>query len=176
MPHYIEFTTHHQEPIFGNPIFNGDRPPKRVTVEGIRVDGEPVQFIDETIPERMHHYLYEAPRLKWRRISNDCVAFAAIMESLELRDRRHNPFANFDETEKADDETVGAIVLAKKFHDFPIIPLHTVIAAQTVDGSYGTIHKLGESGPVCLSNLEDAKTIMGCQIAIPANNIESPRA
>lgn len=172
MPHYIEFTTQHHEPIYGNPIHTGNKPARFRTVEGICVDGEPLHFVDETIPERMHRYLHESSRLRWRGISNDCVAFAAIMESIKLRDSHHNPFVDFDETQLADDETTVPIVLAKKFHDTPIFPLHTVIPAQTLDGSYGTIHKLGDRGPVCLSSLKDAKAIMGCNLAIPVTGQE----
>lgn len=166
MSNYIEFTTAYDERTFGNPVHDGKRPRKYHDVGGIRVDGELVEFQDELIPERVQRYLIESRRLWRRRISNDCVAFVALMNSIELTDRNHNPFKNFDttisiDTSHIDLEDENPLVLVQGFHDGVKIPRHIVLPAHHLSGqSY--LHKLGDKGPVCMSDLNNSMRIMGC--------------
>lgn len=169
MPNYIEFTTQHAEITYGNPIHDGRAPKRFRDVDAIRVDGNAVSFLDESIPERMHRYFIESRKLRRRRIANDCVAFVALMQSIELTDRAHNPFRDYDRGAEVDPLSDTPIVLAQGFHDGAVVPRHVVLPAPTGDGSFGSVHKLGDKGPLCLSSVEDAMTIVGCTHAFPAS-------
>jgi hypothetical protein len=174
MSNYIEFTTHHNERAFGNPVHNGKRPKRYRDVQGVRVDGDPVDFVDDTIPERLQRYFVESRSLRRRRIVNDCVAFVAVMNSIEIEDRHHNPFRNFDETTTIDltdfqpDEERVPLVLVQGFHDGVKLPRHIVLPAHLTTGQ-NYLHKLGDKGPLCMSDLDDALSIMGCSSAHPAS-------
>lgn len=167
MSNYIEFTTEHGEITYGNPIHDGKAPKRFRDVQGIRVDGDPVEFVDPTISDRVHRYFIESKKLRRRRIANDCVAFVALMNSIELKDRKHNPFSDYDEDVEVDPASTIPIVLAQGFHDGVVIPRHVILPAHTIDGNYGSIHKLGDKGPLCISSVNDAMRIMGCTHAFP---------
>jgi hypothetical protein len=171
MSNYIEFTTTHNERTFGNPVHDGQRPRRYRDVQGIRVDGEPVEFIDETIPDRVQRYFAESRKLRRRRIANDCVAFVALMNSVALENKSHNPFKDFDlsasiesPVENLDDTT--PLVLVQGFHDGLRLARHIILPAHITDEE-NYLHKLGDKGPLCMSDLHDAKRIMGCTSAHP---------
>lgn len=176
MHRYINFTTSHQERTYGNPVHDGKRPRRFHDVAGITIDGEPLEFDDTTIPERVKQYFLSAKQLRRKRIVNDCVAFAASMESIELEDRQHNPFEVFDENVIIHGDTASEIkvplVLARGYHDGLRIPAHVILPAHLVSGP-NFIHKLGDEGPLCMSGLNDAMSIMGCNTAHPALRTES---
>lgn len=169
MSNFIEFTTKHNERTYGNPVHDGRYPKRFREVSGVRVDGELVDFVDESIPDRMNRYFVESRKLRRRRIANDCVAFVALMNSVELRDRKHNPFSTYDENSVVDPSSKDPIVLAAGFHDGLVIPRHVVLPAHTSDGSFGSLHKLGDKGPICMSSVDDAMRIMGCTHAFPVS-------
>jgi hypothetical protein len=160
----------------GNPIHDGKKPIKSRDIEGIRVDGEVLEFVDETIPEKVERYLVESKKLWRHRIANDCVAFVALANSIELRNIKQNPFRQFDASlslRSIDDQLANdaPLVLTRGFHDEVRIPVHTVLPAHlTTEPNY--LHKLGDHGPLCMSSLEDAKQIFGCNGAHPAHTKE----
>ena len=171
MSNYIEFTTHHDEKTFGNPVHDGKQPRRYRDVQGVRVDGEPVEFIDDTITERLQRYFAETQRLRRRRIANDCVAFVAVMNSVELEDRHHNPFQDFDEATYIDPADIQMddgrpLVLVQGFHGGLKLPQHIVLPAH-LDTGQNYLHKLGDKGPLCMSDLNDAMHIMNCSSAHP---------
>jgi len=166
MMQYIEFTTRHSVKTFGNPIHDGKRPKKYRTIEGVRVDGETVEFIDNTIPERLGRYLIEAEGLRRRRIVNDCIAFVALMNSVRLEMPQHNPYREFDGTTFVDPWHINPVddmplVLANGFHDGVRLPRHIVLPAH-LSTKQNYLHKLGDDGPLCMSNLQDALAMFSC--------------
>ena len=170
MSNYIEFTTKHTEKTRGNPVHDEKQPRRFRDVQGIRVDGEPVEFNDPTIPERVGRYLIESPGLKRRRIANDCVAFVALMNSVKLKDTKHNPFQEYDTTipiRSAKDQlsNTAPLVLVKRFHDMSV-PRHIVLPAHLLLGR-NYLHKLGDDTPLCMSSLEDALGMFDCTSAHP---------
>ncbi len=171
MPSFIEFTTEHSERTFGNPVHDGSRPRRGRDVQGIRVDGDEIYFDDQSIPERVAKYLVDSKKLKYRRIVNDCVAFVALMNSVELKNRSHNPFSNYDENVSVQPSSIDLsdkdpLVLTRGYHDGLRIPVHIVLPAHNSEGP-NYLHKLGDKGPLCMSDLGDAMSIMGCSSAHP---------
>jgi hypothetical protein len=161
MTNYIEFTTDHRENTFGSPVHDGKRPRPFREIDGVRVDGEIVQFLDESIPDRLGRYFVEAKKLQKRKIVNDCVAFVALMNSVELKDREHNPFTDFDANTLVTESLDTPVVLTTRFREGMIIPTHIVLPAH-LQQQKNYLHKLGDDGPLCMSDLETAMRIMGC--------------
>lgn len=159
MANYIEFTTNHHERTLGNPIHNGKRPKSFRGIDGVRVDGVSVIFQDESIPDRLGRYFVESKRLRRRKIVNDCVAFVALMNSVRLESPTHNPFSDFDTSTAIDEASDTPLVLASRFRG-RIIPTHIVLPAH-LQQKQNFLHKLGDDGPLCMSNLEDSMLIMG---------------
>ena len=170
MPNFIEFTSWHNERTLGNPVHDGNLPKKFREIDGVRLNGEPVDFVDETVPERLHRYLIESPSLQRQRIANDCVAFVALMNSVEMRGG-HNPFSDFDQASEVDLSSTLPIVLAQGFHGGLVIPRHIVQPAHLASGDYGSLHKLGDTGPLCMSSVSDAMGIMACNLAFPVTGL-----
>jgi hypothetical protein len=171
MPTNIDFTMHHGELTYGNPIYELGHIPRRLSVDAVMIDDAPVEFLDSSIPERLGVYLASVRKLRRKRIANSCVAFAAIMNSVEIKEIERNPFRDYDEDSRLDEQTDSIantvpIVLAQGFHDGLRIPRHVVLPAHTAAGP-NYLHKLGDRGPLCMSNLEDALTMFGCQFAFP---------
>lgn len=165
MTNYIEFTTSHHERTFGNPIHNGKRPKSYRDIDGVRIDGNPIVFQDESIPDRLGRYFVETKKLKKRRIVNDCVAFVALMNSVHLEDPDHNPFTDFDTSGPIDEGSNAPIVLTSRFRG-NIIPTHIILPAH-LQQRQNYLHKLGDDGPLCMSDLESSMRIMGSTNAYP---------
>lgn len=165
MKQFIEFTTRHTEATYGSPIYDPDNLRRFKDIEGVRVDGEQVEFRDASIPVRLERYLIEARR---RKYINDCIAFVAIMNGIPF-DGKKNPFQDFDKSITVDPRNVDVssrapLVLTRGFHDMKI-PLHIILPAHTDKQNY--LHKLGDDGPLCMSNLSNALRIMDCHDAHP---------
>lgn len=175
MSNYIEFTTNHRKRTHGNPVHDGKRPKRYRDIQGIRVDGEPVEFRDPTLPERVGRYLIEPQELQRRGIANDCVAFVALMNCIELKGKRHNPFRDYDtstsiRSAKEQLANEDPLVLVKGFHDMSK-PRHIVLPAHLLL-SPNYLHKLTDDEPLCMSNLGDSLKIFDCTNAHPVANVK----
>ncbi len=169
MSNFINFTTNHREKTYENPVHDGKRAKRFREVQGIKIDGERVDFRDDSIPERVQRYLLETRALRRRGIVNDCVAFVALMNTIELKDRTHNPFTNFDSETSLDPAAIdyddmSPLVLTQDFHNAVRVPRHIILPAHLTDRQ-NYLHKLGDKGPLCMSDLEDSLAIMGCTSA-----------
>lgn len=168
MPNYIEFTTDHHEDTHGSPVHDGRLPRRFHDIDAVRMNGEPVAFKDESIPERLQRYFAEANKLKRRRIANDCVTFVALMNSIKLENRGHNPFSDFDRETAVDTSATAPLVLVQGFHGGLKIPQHIILPAHMQDQE-NYLHKLGDRGPLCMSDLDTAMRIMNCTSAHPVS-------
>lgn len=168
MANFIEFTTQHHERTFGSPVHNGKRPKSFREIDGVRVDGEPVRFIDPTISDRLGRYFIEARKLRRRKIANDCVAFVALMNSIELKDSTHNPFTHFDRDRPVTGISEVPVVLTNRLHRGFSVPTHIILPAHLERGE-NYLQKLGDKGPLCMANLETSMRIMGSTGAYPAD-------
>lgn len=121
MKQFIEFTTHHSERTYGNPVYYPEKLKRFRSVEGVRVDGELIDFRDPSIPQRLEQYLIESRR---RKHINDCVAFVAIMNGIPF-DGKSNPFQSYDRLTRVtpwhvDLSSDAPLVLAQGFHDMQV--------------------------------------------------------
>lgn len=179
MSRYIEFTTSHEllymAGSLGNPVHDGSSPTRFKEVLGVRVDGVPVEFSDDTIPERINKALVNGRYLRPDG-SFKCVAFVALMHGLEP----HGPIQEEDASFVITREEVQVGPL-----DRPSMPVdlaaedpntsllsyeHMIYPAHTAEQSQ-YVHKIGR-GPLCLSGLEDALRISRLTIAHPITLFE----
>ncbi len=117
--------------------------------------------------------MVESEVLPRRGIPFNCVTFAALMFSVELRDDHHNPFveANHDIVVTSDDTTheypvlLGNTVESNPFYEITEYRHNVVPAYQKESATY--LHKLGDEGPICLSGLNKAMSLYRCTVAHP---------
>ena len=178
MSRYINFSTFpgkHSEFSRGKPLHNGESPPRFREALGVKVDGRSVEFAEAEVIERLHRAIVDGKRLRRRRISYDCVSFAALMNNIQLRSRHDNPFNEADQNIDVDpmDVTVSNPVnLGNYSSRSGVWYVHTVTPAHLTEGpSY--LHKLGDKGPICMSGLDEAMEIYGATIANPVPQISA---
>ncbi|MDB5162056.1 MAG: hypothetical protein JWM52_564 [Candidatus Saccharibacteria bacterium] len=171
MPRFIEFSTNVDNPLssfaLGNPIHDGVVPPRRLEVDGVRVDGDLLHFQDEEIPDRLHRALSDAERLQERIVVIDCLAFTALMSGENLSVLPNASGTSFPPVERNyfDPKTGPSehpLYLIRRdggamSYVHAVYPAHT-----TLNELY--VHKMG-SGPVMLSSLQDASTMYGSRSA-----------
>lgn len=179
MSRYIEFTTaSHPFETFtlGNPVHDGVVPSAYTEINGVRVDGEEVIFKSEDIPDRLHKSLVDGHELERRRHDFECNIFALLMFGIDLvRYRGRQEFSlqhTILESETSaviDCQSAPLALGAMSRWMRSINYLHTVVPAFTEEETY--LHKLGNKGPVCLSDLPDAMNMFGCNRAKPIMGI-----
>lgn len=181
MSRYLEFTTKltSSDARFakGSPIHDGQKPTKFLSLKGLRFDGEIVTFQDEILPHKLHKALLDGEKHKKRYRYFDCVILAALMYDAPIARSATGSYLTLRETtlpvDVFDDDTsvsvpvnLGTIVSGKArtfAYQHTIVPAHDLHQARYV-------HKLGETGPICLSGLTAAKAMYDCTIAHPMVN------
>jgi hypothetical protein len=158
MSRYIEFTRSPENRHFsfsqGLPVHDEELPTRFLSVRGLRIDrGEPVAFADTELIDKLHQALIETKRLEGNGAIIDCLAFVALMGSLELPKPGLNGKFHFEDTtltdEVQDDDTLHLtpLNLARGSHyEHSVYPAHTQDKAMY-------LHKLGDIRPVALSTL-----------------------
>jgi hypothetical protein len=178
MSSYLEFSTEYGKKIRrdglidGFAVHDGQLPPRAQPLLGVRVDGQPVEFVDETMPEQIHRAVVERSRMPRNYL--DCLAFVALMAgALPVRQRywrypdivvgRGNSFvAAADTPEQPVD--IGRMCL-----DQEVQFTHSLYPAHTFEGPL-YVQKLGK-GPIVLSGLDTAQALYRSPEAFPIVSI-----
>ena len=165
MPRYIEFTTATPDKIggftAGNPYHDGVIPAGRLNVDGVRVDGEIVEFVDPSIPNRLHRTLYEIDRLTQRQIVVDCLAFVAMMAGENLSVLPNSSGTKFPDVERNwyDPESGPSedplYLLRREGGDMNYV--HAIYPAHLLEAE-NYLHKLN-IGPVIMSDFRSASAM-----------------
>lgn len=173
MGRFIEFSTssksqeYFAEFSFGNPLHDGNLPSRLADSAIVRVDGEPVQFTDETMHERLHKALRVMKKRQY--LGFNCRRFAAVMYDPNIIDPLPAYFLLPDyESPVADDDptvtkpvALGTIGDNSPLSDSPFYNRHMAIPAhQPEQAAY--LHKLGYEGPICISGLRAAMDMYEC--------------
>ncbi len=186
MSRYIEFTTsrknRHTDFSMRSPVHDGHLPTRFRSTKGVRVNKQPIAFADETLPDRLHQTLIEGKALHRKALVFDCVVFVALINSVELGQPKEDGLFKIDQRVKP-----MSVDTSDATNDLPLMLGHTynqaphyVHAAQPAHVTDGGgflregafyLHKLGDEGPVCLSGLDKAMIIYGCNIAHPATEM-----
>jgi hypothetical protein len=171
MSRFIDFYVSPRRRFFegslGNPIHDGVVPSRLADSVAIRVNGEPIEFIDESVPQLLHRTLLE---MKQRgNVGINCRRFAALMYEPGIADDMPTYFRQPDYTAPVspDDSTVnkpvtlGVIVNASLRSPDGFYDRHMAVPAhQPEQAAY--LHKLGFLGPICLSGLQAAMDLYDC--------------
>lgn len=178
MTSHINFTrdTSHPDRGFAGPLplFDGKLPGRFSRYGGVTVDKEPVCFLDETVPDRLHKALVDGCSLDG---IFDCLTFACLMQGVPMGESDSD--GKFKFTEKMAEERVdrdsttisGLVNLGSiRGGNDEISYYHTVVPAHTVEGAR-YLHRLG-TRTICLSNLEEAVRLYRCTVAIPIESIQ----
>ncbi len=178
---YLEFTTHPKNPYthfsLGSPVHDGKMPTKYEEVEGVRIDGESVQFKDETLVNRLQKTLLNRKPYV-RNYNFECTDFAGLMmEHPEMDARGMIPYSTdrYGEPVSPDDDSIDQPLnlYIRKTELSNGSWNHMIVPAHTIEGPM-YIHKLG-SGPICLSGLTKALEIYSCDSAYVAKiQLSSP--
>ena len=171
MLRYINFTTKSAHSSFaqGSPVHDGNMPPRYLPLRGVRVNGMPISFLDTGIPERLHRSIYEGREIS-KSNSFDCVIFALLMAGVDIHDYIGKGEIKFNVTDHIDPvdthPQTGDIIDLGSYRSADDEPtyVHTVFSAPQPD-IQSCLHKLGQSGPVCISSLHDAQRIYNAPIA-----------
>lgn len=156
----------------GEPVHDGIMPTRGVRFKGIRVDQEPVDFRDESLPERILKALVEGAALERRGFLFDCLLFTALMDEAELdtSDCDSRPFMHWFGTPILDlDAEIGRPLFLLRNDLGEGSPLldgadyHAVYPAATVTKPL-VVHKLGRT-ELCLSGLSAAAEMYGTDMA-----------
>lgn len=167
MPVYIDFAPKPSDAgLFGAPVCS-DMPPARAEIEGVRISGEPVIFLQDHLVEDLHRSLVEGQALVGRDGKGfDCAAFALLMNGIDLvrivRRRRFEVDSAVQEGPITDDVRQGYPLAIGDWPGFSRAPIyrHTLVPAHTPDAPL-YLHKLGDEGPVCISGVKQAMKIVG---------------
>ncbi|HET6746908.1 MAG TPA: hypothetical protein VFH06_02255 [Candidatus Saccharimonadales bacterium] len=177
MSRYIEFTSSPENRHFsfsqGIPVHDEELPTRFLNVRGLRIDkGEPVLFGDTELIDRLHRALVETKRLESNGAVIDCLAFVALMCSMELpKPGLHGKF-HFEDTtltnEIQDDDMPNLMPLnltRGNGYEHSAYPAHTRNKAMY-------LHKLGDIGPVAFSSLGEAKKLYDLNSAHPMTDLK----
>ena len=174
MSRFIEFTTssknRHIEFTLGNSVHDETVPPAWLTVKGVRIDKQPVDFTDDSVADKLHKTLIEGQQLEKRGVFFDCLTFVMLMSGMDLKDARvRDGQVKFDEETLEDEvgcddiEITNPVNIGRKF-SIGVTFVHTVLPAHG-EGEARYMHKLGDKGPICLSGLADAMRMYQCDTA-----------
>ncbi len=178
MPRYINFTTSSKNPhvrnTFGSAVHDEKIPAARHSILGVQVDKHTIDFADSSIPDKLHRALLEGGSVIRKKAVFDCIVFAALMQCVDIGEPdEEGLFAVSRESieQEIDPESLAvttALNLGMRSRRSAGIEYrHTVTPAHTTtEAMY--LHKLGDSGPVCFSDLAVAFKVFGCNIAHPA--------
>lgn len=172
MSKFIEFYTSPRRQYakfsLGNPIHDGKLPNRLADSAVVRVNREPVQFVDESTPELLLKALHEMQQLRVK-VGINCRRFAALMYEPSIATKLPGYFTQPDYATQVttDDMTVTKPVVlgilsdtsspnnGKFYGRHMAIPAH-----QPQQVTY--LHKLGYEGPICLSGLQAAMNMYDC--------------
>ncbi len=176
---YLEFghDRKHSPRVYGNPVHNGKVPSGIFTVEGIKVNGEVVTFLDDKIPHKVHKALRGGRQITRSRLPFDCLWFAVLMDDASLAERLAT--GNYKVVDETGDQPVdpgdinqdSIVNIGRGFHDQEFGFVHTAVPAHTNEEAL-YIHKLGDTGPLCLSGLRDVINIFYGSAAFPMISYE----
>lgn len=173
MGRFIEFSTssrsqkYFAEFSFHSPLHDGALPSRLSDSATVRINGEPVRFTDESIPEQLHKALYIMNK-RWD-LGFNCRRFAAVMHDPSIVDPLPGSFLlpDCESPVAVDDPTVtkpvvlGTIGDSSPLCDTPFYNRHMAIPAhQPEQATY--LHKLGYEGPICMSGLRAAMDMYEC--------------
>ncbi len=159
----------------GLPLFDGKMPSRFRSYRGVMVDGEPVEFVDETIPERLHKALVDGPKLGRRAF--DCLTFAALMfkvpmgrtvggETFKFEEQTEKRAVRHNDTNVASPLNLGGV----QDWDNLVAYTHTVVPAHgPTTARY--VHRLGTQ-TLCFSTLPEAMRLYEAAVAHPMRWIE----
>jgi hypothetical protein len=178
MPSYINFTlnpSHSDRPFAGQlPLFDGNMPGRFSRYGGVTIDKEPVQFLDETIPDRLHRALVDGSSLAG---IFDCLTFACLMQDVPMGEPDSDGKFKFleemaEERVETNDTGVRGLVNLGSIRggNDEISYHHTVVPAHTFEGAR-YLHRLG-TATICLSSLEEAMRLYRCTVAVPIASIQ----
>lgn len=178
MPSHINFTknTSHPDRNFAGdlPLFDGNMPGRFSRYGGVTIEKEPVQFIDETIPDRLHKALVDGSSLAG---IFDCLTFACLMQGVPIGEPDSDGKFKFEEEMAEeridpDDASVGGLVNLGSIRggNDELSYYHTVVPAHTDEGAR-YLHRLG-TRTICLSSLGEALRLYRCTAAMPIVSIE----
>ncbi len=171
---YLEFghDRKHSSQVFGNPVHNGRVPAGIFSIEGIRVNGEVVAFLDEELPDKVHQALRGGKQIARSKLPFDCTWFAVLMDDASLAERlATGHYKVVDESgdrpvDPSDTSQDHIVNIGRGYHDMEFRVVHSAVPAHTTEGAQ-YLHKLGDSGPLCLSGLKDAINIFHGSGAFP---------
>lgn len=181
MSRYIEFRSPALWQSRKAPIaHNGNIP--FLTPKGVRLDGEPLPFIDDSMVEKLHRALVEGRAMQRHGDDFDCGAFGALMQDTppKLRAGQHLhiilPTLTTKNISPQDRSVTRRLQLGMPSHE-GFIYRHVVAPAHIkdqpihpkLDGKPLYFHKLNTNGPVCLSGLTWAMKRYRCSVAHQSN-------
>lgn len=171
---YLDFTTHSANPntrfSLGAPVHDGKMPNKHDEIESVRINGEPIHFIDKTLIGRLENVLKN--RKSYVRNGNfECTDFAGLMmEHPEMSPKGMMPYSTEKSGKQVDPYDTSVNQPVNLY--MPETELnngswnHIVVPAHTTEGAM-YIHKLG-AGPLCISGLTKALEMYSCDSAYVA--------
>ncbi len=170
MSRYIEFTAsqynYHTKFSLGQPVHNGEVPTRFRQVRGVRVDGEHVEFVDDSIVESLHKTIVNNKRASRRRRFN-CYAFVAAMHDVDLTEKSTSRLSSGLDVDPEDASIAAPVLIGNRagyVGSTTVAYSHALSPAPTVEGSR-YLHKLGFSGPLCLSGLRVAMDMYSSSVA-----------
>lgn len=164
---YIDFAPKPSDARLLNTPVCSDIPPARAEIEGVRINMEPVTFLQDGLAEDLHRSLVEGQALVGSEGKGfDCVAFALLMNGINLARIVHRSqfkvTRSVQEGPIADDIHQDYPLAIGDWPRFAKVPLyfHALVPAHTPDMPL-YLHKLGDDGPVCISGVKKAMAIVG---------------
>jgi len=172
MTNYIEFripkSYEHVAYSCGMPFFYGNVPEVSTDSPVIRLDGEPVDFVNENLPSLLLRALHDMKNA-YSDSEVNCRRFAALMHEPAIAETLPRSFLRPDYSAPVDSNDLGVErpVLLGTFGDAS--PLeeddfygrHMAFPAH-LPNQPSYLHKLGYGGPICLSGLQKAMDVYKC--------------
>ncbi len=155
---YLNFTTNESNSLLkrsnGAPIHDGKMPIRYKDVAGVKIDGEEVNFKDESIVDSLQKTLLKRKSFV-RQHEFDCLSFAGLMIDYPNINTSVVPFLLIASGINIDPEDIANESVAnifKKTNTGGDTWVHVAVPAHTLEQPM-YIHKLGNTGPLCLSGL-----------------------
>lgn len=144
-------------------------------VAGVTADGVPIKFEDPSIPDKLHKAMVDGRKLQDKGIEYDCNAFSIILLDFKLPELPNNTTGLYYHGDPAtlitkEEYVPGPVIIGHNMRSGFETDLrnvqwfHTLAAAHT-EAKPTYLHKLGVTGPLCLSGLKQALQFYRCNTA-----------
>lgn len=187
MAEYIDFkTTINSRAVNfmdGSPVHDGVIPAPNKEIEAVRIDGEPINFVDPETPDTLHRALVEGRVVSERGYIYDALVFVALMSSVDLvavakkhrisrkpRDLdiqlKLGDKPNLDQALPADSPVaLYSHYVDEESHRRTLVhPVHTPACELYVS-------RMSDTGPIVLASLDAFKRGYKAYITIPVEHI-----